>query len=190
MVFRPFPVILVTILALGAVASTLVAAADSATPQIVLLDPGTYAQAKAAHEQRRGNEVTDVSTHAVDGFAATRDSADITRLKADPSVMSIEPKPINAWGNKGKSIWYSWTAPISGSLSLDTRGSNYDTLLAISTGSAISALTNVGEDVDRHRVGGRDARAEDAISPEVCRGACEEKYVTGWPPAEELYFCQ
>ncbi len=202
MVFRPFPVILVTLVALAAVASTSVAAAGGATPQIVLLDPGTNAQTKATHEQRRGNDVTDVYTHAVDGFAATLDSADIARLKADPSVMSIEPdgrvsinavpandmfanatlvsassgsktgstvdatredhepKPINAWGNKGKSIWYSWTAPITGSLSLDTRGSNYDTLLAISTGSTISALTNVGEDVDRHRVGGRDARAE------------------------------
>ncbi len=183
----------------------------------MLLDPGTNAQTKATHEQRRGNEVTDVYTHAVDGFAATRDSADIARLKADPSVMSIEPdarvsidavpandmfanatvvsasrgsetgrtanatredrepKPINAWGNRGKSIWYSWTAPITGSLSLDTRGSNYDTLLAISTGSAISALTNVGEDVDRHRVGGRDARVELARLGPAADGSAREQ---------------
>ncbi len=190
MAFRPFPFILVALLALGAVASTSVAAVGDATPQIVLLDPGTNAQTKATREQRRGNDVTDVYTHAVDGFAAMLDPADIARLKADPSVMSIEPdarvsinaapandmfanatvvsassgsrtgstvdatrearepKPINAWGNRGKSIWYSWTAPITGSLLLDTRGSNYDTLLAISTGSAISALTNVGANDD------------------------------------------
>ena len=190
MLFRPFPVVLVTLLALGAVASTSVAAVGGATPQIVLLDPGTNAQTKATREQRRGNDVTDVYTHAVDGFAAMLDPADIARLKADPSVMSIEPdarvsidaaaandmfanatvvsassgsktgsttdatrenrepRPIRAWGNKGKSIWYSWTAPITGSLSLDTHGSSYDTLLAISTGSAISALTNVGANDD------------------------------------------
>lgn len=91
MLFRPFPVVLVTLLALGAVASTSVAAVGGATPQIVLLDPGTNAQTKATREQRRGNDVTDVYTHAVDGFAAMLDPADIARLKADPSVMSIEP---------------------------------------------------------------------------------------------------
>ncbi len=183
----------------------------------MLLDLGTNAQTKATHEQRRGNDVTDVYTRTVGGFAATLDSVDIARLKADPSVMSIqpdlrvsidavpandmfanatvvsassgsktgstvdatredrEPKPINPWGNRGKWIWCSWTAPVTGSLSLDTRSSSYDTLIAISIGSAISALTNVGEDVDRHRVGGHDARAELARLGPAADGSAREQ---------------
>ena len=40
----------------------------------------------------------------------------------------------------GKSIWYRWTAPNSGTVTMTTVGSTYDTLLAVYTGSAVNAL--------------------------------------------------
>ena len=40
-----------------------------------------------------------------------------------------------------RSIWYRWTAPAGGTLTLNTQGSSYDTLLAVYTGSAVSSLT-------------------------------------------------
>jgi hypothetical protein len=48
----------------------------------------------------------------------------------------------------GHSVWYCWTAPASGTESFDTIGSNFDTLLAVYTGSAVNALTKVASDND------------------------------------------
>ena len=50
----------------------------------------------------------------------------------------------------GKSVWYRWTAPGSGTAALNTLGSNFDTLLAVYTGSSVNALTPIvkNDDVD------------------------------------------
>lgn len=40
----------------------------------------------------------------------------------------------------GQSVWWTWTAPANGQLSIDTHDSNYDTLLAVYTGPALGAL--------------------------------------------------
>lgn len=50
-------------------------------------------------------------------------------------------EPDHAGNAGGKSVWWQWTAPASGQLSLDTFGSGFDTLLAIYTGTAVNALT-------------------------------------------------
>jgi hypothetical protein len=43
-----------------------------------------------------------------------------------------EPGEPNHAGNAGgQSVWYCWTAPISGTATLDTIGSTYNTLLAV-----------------------------------------------------------
>ena len=50
----------------------------------------------------------------------------------------------NHGGNAGgKSIWWMWTAPFSGRATLSTTGSNFDTLLAVYTGSAVNGLTTI-----------------------------------------------
>jgi hypothetical protein len=41
----------------------------------------------------------------------------------------------------GPSVWYRWTAPGDGAVKIDTCGSDFDTVLAVYTGSAIDALT-------------------------------------------------
>jgi len=48
----------------------------------------------------------------------------------------------------GHSVWYCWTAPANGAISFDTIGSDFDTLLAVYTGSAVNALTVVASDND------------------------------------------
>ncbi len=50
-------------------------------------------------------------------------------------------EPNHASSGAAASIWYSWTAADDGTLALKTEGSNYDTLLAAYTGSAVSGLT-------------------------------------------------
>jgi hypothetical protein len=46
----------------------------------------------------------------------------------------------------GKSVWWTWTAPSSGNVTIDTNGSDFDTLLGVYTGSAVNALTTIASD--------------------------------------------
>jgi uncharacterized repeat protein (TIGR01451 family) len=49
----------------------------------------------------------------------------------------------------GRSVWWRWTASVAGSVSLDSHGSNFDTLLAVYSGNAVNALTTIaGNDND------------------------------------------
>jgi len=43
-----------------------------------------------------------------------------------------------------RSIWYRWTAPNNGTVTMTTAGSSFDTLLAVYTGSTVNALTLPG----------------------------------------------
>ncbi|GEP44286.1 Calx-beta domain-containing protein [Brevifollis gellanilyticus] len=45
-----------------------------------------------------------------------------------------------------RSIWYSWTAPATGSVTFDTIGSGFDTMLGIYTGTAVNELTTLATD--------------------------------------------
>ncbi len=65
------------------------------------------------------------------------------------TVATIEQgEPQNAGVAGGKSVWWSWTAPKSGSFSVSTRGSSFDTTLGIYTGSAVSSLVAVASNDD------------------------------------------
>ncbi|MBT9538298.1 S8 family serine peptidase [Thiobacillus sp.] len=52
-------------------------------------------------------------------------------------------EPVHAAVSGGKSVWWQWTADVSGTLSLDTHGSGIDTLLAVYTGGSVSTLQAV-----------------------------------------------
>ena len=66
-------------------------------------------------------------------------------------------EPRHAGNAGGKSVWYSWTAPQSGVVAFDTIGSDFDTLLAVYTGSAVNNLTEIAANDDGG--GGRTSRA-------------------------------
>lgn len=46
------------------------------------------------------------------------------------------------------SAWWSWTAPFSGAVQIDTNGSNYDTYLSVFRGNAVDDLTVLTQDDD------------------------------------------
>jgi uncharacterized repeat protein (TIGR01451 family) len=50
-----------------------------------------------------------------------------------------EPNHANNVG--GSSVWWFWTAPSAGQVTLNTTGSNFDTLLAVYTGTNVNALS-------------------------------------------------
>jgi hypothetical protein len=43
----------------------------------------------------------------------------------------------------GHSVWYQWQAPSSGSITMTTAGSDFDTVLAVYTGNGVSTLTAI-----------------------------------------------
>src|SRR6266403_1604706 len=47
-----------------------------------------------------------------------------------------------------KSIWYQWQAPVSDNVTIDTRGSDFDTILAVYTGTSLSSLSLVKSNDD------------------------------------------
>jgi hypothetical protein len=62
---------------------------------------------------------------------------------------SKEPQePDHADELGGASVWWSWTAPVSGEVVSDTLGSNFDTLLAVYQGSVLSNLVSVASNDD------------------------------------------
>ena len=58
-----------------------------------------------------------------------------------------EPRHAGKLG--GKSVWYTWEAPFNGVATFETRGSTFDTLLAVYTGIVVSNLSVVAYDEDR-----------------------------------------
>ena len=59
-------------------------------------------------------------------------------------------EPNHAGSRGGASVWWTWTAPATGTATFDTRGSDFDTLLAVYTGSRVNRLTKVAADDDTH----------------------------------------
>ena len=52
-------------------------------------------------------------------------------------------EPNHAGNNGGSSVWWKWTAPTAGQMSLDTKGSGFNTLLAVYTGTGVSTLVPI-----------------------------------------------
>jgi hypothetical protein len=78
------------------------------------------------------------------------------------------------------SVWYSYKAPASGRLVVDLSGSDFDTLLAVYTGSTVSQL---------HRVAADDDSAEgrrSLVSFKVVRGTTYRIAVAGVSDAGKL----
>jgi uncharacterized repeat protein (TIGR01451 family) len=69
------------------------------------------------------------------------DTGQVTSKNATATKETGEPNHAGVSG--GKSVWWSWTAPSSGVIAIDTHGSNFDTLLAVYTGTVVIGLTSV-----------------------------------------------
>lgn len=62
-------------------------------------------------------------------------------------------EPVHAGVGSGNSVWWSWTAPSSGAVTVSTAGSNFDTVLAVYTGAAVATLTSVAANDDDEDAG-------------------------------------
>jgi hypothetical protein len=86
----------------------------------------------------------------VDAQVITGTSGSVTGTNAFATKEVGEPSHSPDGNLGGRSVWYRWTAPSSGTANLTTAGSNFDTLLGVWTGSAVNGLTLVvrNDDVD------------------------------------------
>ena len=80
-----------------------------------------------------------------DNFAdrTTLSGTSITTTGSNVGATKEAGEPNHAGNAGGKSVWWTWTAPTSGTATIDTLGSSFDTLLAVYTGSNVSSLTAV-----------------------------------------------
>lgn len=60
-----------------------------------------------------------------------------------------DDEPYHAGGRGGASVWWSWTAPWTGTVTISTAGSSFDTLLGVYTGTEIWSLTEVASNDDQ-----------------------------------------
>ena len=93
---------------------------------------------------------------ANDNFAnaqtLTGANATVTGTNVNATKESGEPN--HAGNSGGKSVWYKWTPQSSGTTTIATPGSTFDTLLAVYTGDAVNSLTPVASNDDENNAGG------------------------------------
>lgn len=59
-------------------------------------------------------------------------------------------EPAHAGNTGGASVWYQWQAPATGSVTISTTGSSFDTLLGVYTGSSVGGLTTIASNDDEN----------------------------------------
>ncbi len=86
-----------------------------------------------------------------DFFAQSRSlDIELSPLQQATSGATLEAsEPVHADTLEGASLWYTWTAPASGRMAFRADGSDFDTILAVYTGSAIGSLTEIASNDDQ-----------------------------------------
>jgi hypothetical protein len=62
-------------------------------------------------------------------------------------------EPVHAGNAGGHSVWWRFTAPVDGPVTLSAAGSDFDTLLAVYTGAALESLSLIASNDDVQREG-------------------------------------
>ncbi len=93
-----------------------------------------------------GTPGNDSFANAVAITLSGNNTATVTGFNTNATKQVGEPNHAGDAG--GRSIWWKWTAPVAGSVSLDTRGSYLDTTLGVYTGSAVNSLSVVASNDD------------------------------------------
>lgn len=78
------------------------------------------------------------------------------------TMENFEPNHAFAYGEQ--SVWWTWTAPASGNVSVSTRGSGFDTAMGIYTGNTVSGLALVTDNDDEAPPAIRTSKATFAAS--------------------------
>lgn len=88
--------------------------------------------------------------------ALTGNSFQATGTNLNATSEAGEPNHAGVSGRK--SVWWNWTAPANGVLTLSTAGSGYDTTLAVYSGNAVGALSHLASNDDEASGGALHSR--------------------------------
>jgi hypothetical protein len=85
-----------------------------------------------------------------DNFSSRIVLAGVSNVVSGSNVAASKEtnEPHHAGDVGGRSVWWSWTAANAGSFTISTLGSDFDTLLAIYTGSSLTDLSLVASNDD------------------------------------------
>lgn len=106
---------------------------------------------KPTLDQRTGQSFPRLDVYASmlsnDAFANRRALSGFTgRAQVHNRIATLElGEPAHAGVTGGRSVWWTWNAPSNGSVTINTRGSSVDTVLAVYTGSQVQSLVLVAQ---------------------------------------------
>ncbi|MEI6861142.1 MAG: immunoglobulin domain-containing protein [Verrucomicrobiota bacterium] len=92
--------------------------------------------------------VTVPSNNAFASAIALSSSATVTTSGSNVGATKETGEPSHAGNGGGKSVWWTWTPTASGTVSISTASSSFDTLLGVYTGTTVSALTTIASNDD------------------------------------------
>ncbi len=124
--------------------NSIISNTDALTADDITGATSLYGTAPLGHAPANDNFVNAVA------ITLSGTSARVTGTNVNATREANEPIPDSSSGGSmgGHSVWWKWTAPADGSVSLDTQGSLFDTTLGVYTGTAVSGLTNVAYNDD------------------------------------------
>jgi probable HAF family extracellular repeat protein len=106
--------------------------------------------------------VMPVNDNFTNSIAITSSVAVVTGLNV---LATAEPgEPVHAGIGSGNSVWWSWTPNSGGPVTLTTIGSDFDTVLAVYTGTALTNLSIVATN-DNDPSGGNTSAVDFVASP-------------------------
>ena len=91
------------------------------------------------------------ATPSNDSFAAAEEltgSLPISVPGTNVDATKESGEPAHAGNGGGASVWYRWTPSVMADVTIDVCGADFDTLLAVYTGTAVDALTEVAANDD------------------------------------------
>jgi len=100
-------------------------------------------------------------------------SATLTASSIGASQEAGEPH--HGHNNDGASIWWKWTAPANGTLTVNTLGTNFDTVLAAYTGGSVDSLSQLAANDDTS-----DTERRSTITITVTNGTTYSFAAAGW----------
>lgn len=98
------------------------------------------------------NEVAKSNDRFADRVKLVGASVQTTGSNVGATRESGEPNVLNISG--GKSVWWTWTATVSGQVTISTAGSNFDTTLGVYRGTTVNSLTLVRANDDENYAAG------------------------------------
>jgi hypothetical protein len=93
-----------------------------------------------------GIPVNDNFANAITISLGSTNTTTVTGFNTNATKETGEPN--HAGNSGGHSVWWKWSAPADGNVTLDTKGSYSDTTLGVYAGSSVSTLTTIASNDD------------------------------------------